>query len=140
MGKTTLAHIIAQELGVRLYPTSGPALERAGDMAAVLTNLEAHEVLFVDEIHRLPRVVEEILYPAMEDFCLDIIIGKGPGARSLRIDLPPFTMIGATATGRAGQPASQRPLWHHCPAGFLSQGGPACHRQPGGRPAGDEPG
>jgi Holliday junction DNA helicase RuvB len=100
LGKTTLAHIIAQELGVRLYPTSGPALERAGDMAAVLTNLEAHEVLFVDEIHRLPRVVEEILYPAMEDYCLDIIIGKGPGARSLRIDLPPFTMIGATT--RAG--------------------------------------
>ncbi len=100
LGKTTLAHIISQELGVRLYPTSGPALERAGDMAAVLTNMEAHEVLFVDEIHRLPRVVEEIMYPAMEDFCLDIIIGKGPGARSLRIDLPPFTLIGATT--RAG--------------------------------------
>ncbi|MGD0154236.1 MAG: Holliday junction branch migration DNA helicase RuvB [Thermacetogeniaceae bacterium] len=100
LGKTTLAHIISQELGVRLYPTSGPALERAGDMAAVLTNMEAHEILFVDEIHRLPRVVEEIMYPAMEDFCLDIIIGKGPGARSLRIDLPPFTLIGATT--RAG--------------------------------------
>jgi Holliday junction DNA helicase RuvB len=100
LGKTTLAHIIAQEMGVRLYPTSGPALERAGDMAAVLTNLESHEVLFVDEIHRLPRVVEEILYPALEDFCLDIIIGKGPGARSLRIDLPKFTIIGATT--RAG--------------------------------------
>ncbi|MDH7578425.1 MAG: Holliday junction branch migration DNA helicase RuvB [Bacillota bacterium] len=100
LGKTTLAHIIAQELGVRLYPTSGPALERPGDMAAVLTNLEANEVLFIDEIHRLPRVVEEILYPALEEFCLDIIIGKGPGARSLRIDLPPFTLIGATT--RAG--------------------------------------
>lgn len=100
LGKTTLAQIIAQELGVRLYPTSGPALERAGDMASVLTTMEAHDILFVDEIHRLPRVVEEVLYPAMEDFCLDIIIGKGPGARSLRIDLPPFTLIGATT--RAG--------------------------------------
>jgi Holliday junction DNA helicase RuvB len=100
LGKTTLAHIIAQEMGVRLHPTSGPALERQGDMAAVLTNLEPQDVLFVDEIHRLPRMVEEILYPAMEDSCLDIIIGKGPGARSLRIDLPPFTLIGATT--RAG--------------------------------------
>lgn len=100
LGKTTLAHIIAREMGVQLYPTSGPALERAGDMAAVLTNLEEGEVLFVDEIHRLPRVVEEILYPALEDYCLDIMIGKGPGARSVRIDLPPFTLIGATT--RAG--------------------------------------
>lgn len=100
LGKTTLAHIIAREMGVRLYPTSGPALERAGDMAAVLTNLDPHDVLFTDEIHRLPRIVEEILYPALEDFNLDIMIGKGPGARSLRIDLPPFTMIGATT--RAG--------------------------------------
>jgi len=100
LGKTTLAHIIAREMGVQLYPTSGPALERAGDMAAVLTNLEEGEVLFVDEIHRLPRIVEEILYPALEDYCLDIMIGKGPGARSLRIDLPPFTLIGATT--RAG--------------------------------------
>lgn len=109
LGKTTLAHIIAQELGVRLYPTSGPALERAGDMAAVLTNLEAHEVLFVDEIHRLPRVVEEILYPGLEDFCLDIIIGKGPGARSLRIDLPRFTLIGATTrAGLVSQPLRDR--------------------------------
>jgi len=109
LGKTTLAHIIAQELGVRLYPTSGPALERAGDMAAVLTNLEEHEVLFVDEIHRLPRVVEEILYPGLEDFCLDIIIGKGPGARSLRIDLPKFTLIGATTrAGLVSQPLRDR--------------------------------
>lgn len=100
LGKTTLAHIIAREMGVRLYPTSGPALERAGDMAAILTNLEPGSVLFVDEIHRLPRVVEEILYPALEDFNLDIMIGKGPGARSLRIDLPPFTLVGATT--RAG--------------------------------------
>jgi len=100
LGKTTLAHIISKEMGVRLYPTSGPAIERAGDMAAVLTNLEPDGVLFVDEIHRLPRVVEEILYPALEDFNLDIMIGKGPGARSLRIDLPPFTLVGATT--RAG--------------------------------------
>lgn len=100
LGKTTLAHIITHELGVRLYPTSGPALERPGDIAAVLTNLEAHEVLFIDEIHRLPRVVEELLYPALEGFCLDIIIGKGPGAKSLRVDIPPFTLIGATT--RAG--------------------------------------
>lgn len=100
LGKTTLAHIIAREMDVRLYPTSGPALERAGDMAAVLTNLEPHDVLFIDEIHRLPMVVEEILYPALEDFNLDIMIGKGPGARSLRIDLPPFTLVGATT--RAG--------------------------------------
>jgi len=109
LGKTTLARIIAQELGVRLYPTSGPALERAGDMAAVLTNLEEHEVLFVDEIHRLPRVVEEILYPGLEDYCLDIIIGKGPGARSLRIDLPKFTLIGATTrAGLVSQPLRDR--------------------------------
>ncbi len=100
LGKTTLANIIAREMGVRMYSTSGPALERAGDMAAVLTNLEPNGVLFVDEIHRLPRVVEEILYPALEDYYLDIMIGKGPGARSLRIDLPPFTLIGATT--RAG--------------------------------------
>lgn len=109
LGKTTLAQIIANELGVRLYPTSGPALERAGDMAAVLTNLEEHDVLFVDEIHRLPRVVEEILYPGLEDFCLDIIIGKGPGARSLRIDLPRFTLIGATTrAGLVSQPLRDR--------------------------------
>lgn len=109
LGKTTLAQIIANELGVRLYPTSGPALERAGDMAAVITNLEEHDVLFVDEIHRLPRVVEEILYPGLEDFCLDIIIGKGPGARSLRIDLPKFTLIGATTrAGLMSQPLRDR--------------------------------
>ncbi len=100
LGKTTLAHIIARELGVPIYQTSGPALERPGDMAAVLTNLEPHEVLFIDEIHRLPRVVEEVLYPALEDFCLDVIVGKGAGARSLRLELPPFTLIGATT--RAG--------------------------------------
>ncbi|WP_406676535.1 Holliday junction branch migration DNA helicase RuvB [Moorella sp. ACPs] len=100
LGKTTLAGIIANELGVSLRVTSGPALERAGDLAAILTNLEPRDVLFIDEIHRLPRQVEEILYPAMEDFALDIILGKGPGARSIRLDLPPFTLVGATT--RAG--------------------------------------
>ena len=100
LGKTTLAHIIANELGVNLRHTAGPVLERAGDLAALLTNLEAHDVLFVDEIHRLSPVVEEILYPAMEDFQLDIVIGEGPAARSIKLDLPPFTLVGATT--RAG--------------------------------------
>ncbi|MBC7246593.1 MAG: Holliday junction branch migration DNA helicase RuvB [Actinobacteria bacterium] len=96
LGKTTLAGIIANELGVSLRQTSGPALERAGDLASVLTNLEPGDVLFIDEIHRLNRAVEEVLYPAMEDFQLDIVIGKGPAARSIRLDLPPFTLVGAT--------------------------------------------
>ena len=100
LGKTTLAHIIANELGVGLRQTSGPVLERPGDLAALLTNLEPNSVLFVDEIHRLSAVVEEVLYPALEDFQLDIIIGEGPGARSLKIDLPSFTLVGATT--RAG--------------------------------------
>lgn len=100
LGKTTLAHIIAHELGVNLRQTSGPVLERAGDLAAILTNLEANDVLFIDEIHRLSPVVEEILYPALEDYRLDIMIGEGPAARSVKIDLPPFTLIGATT--RAG--------------------------------------
>lgn len=100
LGKTTLAHIIAWELGVSIRITAGPAIERPGDLAAILTNLGHGDVLFIDEIHRLSRSVEEILYPAMEDNALDIIIGKGPGARSLRLDLPPFTLIGATV--RAG--------------------------------------
>ncbi|MBQ9601862.1 MAG: Holliday junction branch migration DNA helicase RuvB [Neisseriaceae bacterium] len=100
LGKTTLAHIIARELGVNLRQTSGPVLERAGDLAALLTNLEPHDVLFIDEIHRLNPVVEEILYPAMEDYQLDIMIGEGPAARSVKIDLPPFTLVGATT--RAG--------------------------------------
>lgn len=100
LGKTTLAHIIAWEMGVNIRVTAGPAIERPGDLAAILTNLGPGDVLFIDEIHRLSRTVEEILYPAMEDFALDIIIGKGPGARSLRLDLPPFTLIGATV--RAG--------------------------------------
>ena len=100
LGKTTLSHIIANELGANLRQTSGPVLEKAGDLAALLTNLEPHDVLFVDEIHRLSAVVEEILYPAMEDFQLDIMIGEGPAARSIKLDLPPFTLIGATT--RAG--------------------------------------
>ena len=100
LGKTTLAHILAQEMGVNLRQTSGPVLERAGDLAALLTNLEPRDVLFVDEIHRLSPVVEEVLYPAMEDFQLDIMIGEGPSARSIRLDLPPFTLVGATT--RAG--------------------------------------
>ena len=100
LGKTTLAHIIANELGVNLRQTSGPVLERAGDLAALLTNLEPRDVLFVDEIHRLSAVVEEVLYPAMEDSQLDLMIGEGPGARSIKLDLPPFTLVGATT--RAG--------------------------------------
>ncbi len=100
LGKTTLAHIIANEMGVALKQTSGPVLERAGDLAALLTNLEPKDVLFIDEIHRLSPVVEEILYPAMEDYQLDIMIGEGPAARSIKLDLPPFTLIGATT--RAG--------------------------------------
>ncbi|MEX0900543.1 MAG: Holliday junction branch migration DNA helicase RuvB [Gammaproteobacteria bacterium] len=100
LGKTTLAHIIANELGVGLRQTSGPVLEKAGDLAALLTNLEPRDVLFVDEIHRLSPVVEEVLYPALEDFQLDIMIGEGPAARSIKIDLPPFTLVGATT--RAG--------------------------------------
>jgi Holliday junction DNA helicase RuvB len=100
LGKTTLANIIANELGVNLKQTSGPVLERPGDVAAMLTNLQAHDVLFIDEIHRLSPVVEEVLYPAMEDYQIDIMIGEGPAARSIKLDLPPFTLVGATT--RAG--------------------------------------
>ncbi len=100
LGKTTLANIIASEMGVNIKSTSGPVIERPGDLAAILTNLEPHDVLFIDEIHRLSHVVEEILYPAMEDFQLDIIIGQGPSARSIKLDLPRFTLVGATT--RAG--------------------------------------
>jgi Holliday junction DNA helicase RuvB len=100
LGKTTLAHIVANELGVNLRQTSGPVIERSGDLAALLTNLEARDVLFIDEIHRLNPAVEEILYPAMEDYQLDILIGEGPAARSIKLDLPPFTLVGATT--RAG--------------------------------------
>ncbi|ENH97103.1 Holliday junction DNA helicase RuvB [Gracilibacillus halophilus YIM-C55.5] len=100
LGKTTMAQIIANEMGVQFKSTSGPAVERSGDLAAILSSLEVGDVLFIDEIHRLPRAVEEILYPAMEDFCLDIVIGSGPSARSVQLDLPPFTLVGATT--RAG--------------------------------------
>ncbi|CAM5192416.1 Holliday junction branch migration complex subunit RuvB OS=Castellaniella defragrans OX=75697 GN=ruvB PE=3 SV=1 [Castellaniella denitrificans] len=100
LGKTTLAHIVAHEMGVQMRQTSGPVLERPGDLAAMLTNLERNDVLFIDEIHRLSPVVEEILYPALEDFQIDILIGEGPAARSVKIDLQPFTLVGATT--RAG--------------------------------------
>ena len=100
LGKTTLANIIAAEMGAQLRSTSGPAIERPGDLAAILTNLQPMDVLFIDEIHRLNRSVEEVLYPAMEDYCLDIMIGKGPSARTIRMDIPPFTLVGATT--RAG--------------------------------------
>ena len=100
LGKTTLSHVIANELGVNLRQTSGPVIEKAGDLAALLTNLQPHDVLFVDEIHRLSPAIEEVLYPAMEDFQIDIMIGEGPAARSIKLDLPPFTLIGATT--RAG--------------------------------------
>jgi Holliday junction DNA helicase RuvB len=109
LGKTTLAAIIAAELGAHLHTTSGPALERAGDLAAIITQLDGGDVLFVDEIHRLPRAVEEVLYPAMEDFQLDIVLGKGPAARSIRLDLPRFTLVGATTrTGSITGPLRDR--------------------------------
>ena len=109
LGKTTLAHIVANELGAHLQTTSGPALERAGDLAAMLTKLESGDVLFIDEIHRLPRPVEEVLYPAMEDFRIDIVLGKGPAARSIPLDLAPFTLVGATTrTGLITGPLRDR--------------------------------
>jgi Holliday junction DNA helicase RuvB len=109
LGKTTLAGILANEMGVGFRPTSGPALERAGDLAAILTNLEEGDVLFVDEVHRMPRTVEEVLYPALEDFKLDVIIGKGPSARSIRLDLPRFTLVAATTRpGRITLPLRER--------------------------------
>ncbi|HEY4531653.1 MAG TPA: Holliday junction branch migration DNA helicase RuvB [Kurthia sp.] len=101
LGKTTLAAVIATEMGVNIRMTSGPAIERPGDLAAILSSLEPGDVLFIDEIHRLPRAIEEVLYPAMEDFCLDIVVGKGPTARSVRLDLPPFTLVGATTRSGA---------------------------------------
>ncbi len=109
LGKTTLAAIIAKEMGVNLKTTSGPVIERAGDLAALLTNLQPHDLLFIDEIHRLPHVVEEVLYPAMEDFELDIMIGKGPTARAIRLNLPPFTLVGATTrAGKVSAPLRDR--------------------------------
>ena len=109
LGKTTLASVVANELGARIKVTSGPAIERTGDLAAILTNLEEGDVLFIDEIHRLNRMVEEVLYPALEDFALDIVVGKGPAARSIRLDLPRFTLIGATTrTGLLTGPLRDR--------------------------------
>ncbi|MBW3620338.1 MAG: Holliday junction branch migration DNA helicase RuvB [Actinobacteria bacterium] len=109
LGKTTMAAIVAAEVGAAFRATSGPALERPGDLAAILTNLEPGDVLFLDEIHRLPRPIEEVLYPAMEDFQIDIVVGKGPGARSIRLDLPPFTLVGATTrTGLIASPLRDR--------------------------------
>src|SRR3954462_15318194 len=109
LGKTTLAQIVARELGVGFRATSGPVIQRAGDLAALLTNLQPHDVLFIDEIHRLSPAVEEILYPAMEDFQLDLIIGEGPAARSIKIDLPPFTLVGATTrSGLITRPLRER--------------------------------
>jgi len=109
LGKTSLAGILAAEMGAQFQATSGPALERPGDLAAVITNLDAGDVLFIDEVHRLPRQVEEVLYPAMEDFQLDIVVGKGPAARSIRLDLPPFTLVGATTrVGRVASPLRDR--------------------------------
>lgn len=109
LGKTTLAHIISQEMGVHIRVTSGPAIERSGDLASILTNLEPGDILFIDEVHRLHKVVEEMLYPAMEDYALDIILGKGPSARTVRLDLPKFTIIGATTRiGLMGSPLRDR--------------------------------
>lgn len=114
MGKTTLAHIVALEMGVSLKTTSGPVIERAGDLVALLTNLQEREVLFIDEIHRLPAAIEEVLYPAMEDYKLDIIVGQGPAARSFKINLPPFTLIGATTSaGSLTKPLRDRFLIRH---------------------------
>ena len=119
LGKTTLAHIIANEMGVQIRTTSGPVIERAGDLAAILTNLEKFDVLFIDEIHRLSPIVEEILYPAMEDFKLDLLVGQGPSARTIKLELMPFTLIGATTrSGLLTNPLTG-PFRNHVPSGFL---------------------
>ena len=120
LGKTTLASIIANEMGVHLKVTSGPAIEKPGEIAAILNNLEEGDLLFVDEIHRLSRQVEEVLYPAMEDYCIDVLIGKGPTARSVRLDLPHFTLVGATT--RVGL-LTAGPLRHDSSSGVLFRGG-----------------
>jgi Holliday junction DNA helicase RuvB len=130
LGKTTLAQIVAREMGVNFKATSGPLLTKAGDLAALLTNLSAGDVLFIDEIHRLNAAVEEVLYPAMEDYKLDLIIGEGPAARSVRIDLPPFTLVGATTRlGLLSNPLA-RPIRHSGEAEFLQ-----CRRFAKSRPA-----
>ena len=136
LGKTTLAHILASEMGVGITATSGPVLERAGDLAAILTNLEERDVLFVDEIHRLNHVVEEVLYPAMEDFHLDLVIGAGPSARTVKLDLPPFTLVGGHHQGGPLDPAPARPF-RGAGAGGLLQGGRA---DPDRDPLGAHPG
>ena len=119
LGKTTLSQIVARELGVNFRSTSGPVISKAGDLAALLTNLEPRDVLFIDEIHRLNPVVEEVLYPAMEDFELDLIIGEGPAARSIKIDLAPFTLIGATTRAGLLATPSARSFRHSCAARIL---------------------
>ena len=130
LGKTSLAGIVAVEMGVHMHITSGPALERAGDLAAILTKLGEGDVLFIDEIHRLSRVVEEILYPAMEDFQLDIVVGKGPAASSIRLTLPPFTLVGATTrTGHDHRPVA-RPVRPGRPARLLRRRRAGDHRAP----------
>ena len=130
LGKTTLAQIVARELGVNFRATSGPVIAKAGDLAALLTNLEARDVLFIDEIHRLNPAVEEILYPAMEDFQLDLIIGEGPAARSVKIDLAPFTLVGATTRAGLLDQSAARPLRHSGAAEFLFGGRAGADRQP----------
>ena len=130
LGKTSLAHIVANELGVETRSTSGPALVRAGDIAAILTNLEPGDVLFIDEIHRLARPVEEVLYAAMEDFALDIVIGKGPAARSIRIDLPRFTLIGATTRTGLAHRTVARSIRVQRATGLLRSRRPRGHRPP----------
>ncbi len=135
LGKTTLAQIVARELGVGFRATSGPVIAKAGDLAAILTNLQPRDVLFIDEIHRLQPAIEEILYPAMEDFQLDLIIGEGPAARSVRIDLPPFTLVGATTRAGLAGHAAARPVRHPVAAGVLHPGGTAPDHRPRRPPA-----
>ena len=139
LGKTTLAQIVAKELGVGFRATSGPVIAKAGDLAALLTNLDHHDVLFIDEIHRLSPAVEEILYPAMEDRVLDLMIGEGPSARSVRIDLPHFTLVGATTPRRAVDDAAARSLWHPAAADFLHCRRVAARRHPRSGPVATRP-
>ena len=129
LGKTTLAQIVARELGVNFRATSGPVIAKAGDLAALLTNLEERDVLFIDEIHRLNPAVEEILYPAMEDFQLDLIIGAGPAARSVKIDLAKFTLVGATTRAGLADQSAARSVRHSGAAQFLRRGGAGADRQ-----------
>lgn len=133
LGKTTLAQIVAREMGVGFRATSGPVIAKAGDLAAILTNLEPRDVLFIDEIHRLAPAVEEILYPAMEDFCLDLVIGEGPAARTVRIDLPPFTLVGATTRAGLVGDAAARPVRRAGASRILRRGRAGLHRHAGCR-------